>query len=142
MAKASENAGVKLYIDDKAISEIIYAEQGEDWSTYTTVTAKTSEISAGEHALKMEIVGNYVNVDWLEFCKESCKTTGLVHRVELGVQGLHHYRVYSLNGAFVGSVAARNANEARAKIRTMVFEKGVYLMRSQNGSISRFMVTR
>ena len=142
MATASENAGVKLYIDDKAISEIIYAEQGEDWSTYTTVTAKTSEISAGEHALKMEIVGNYVNVDWLEFCKESCKTTGLVHRVELGVQGLHHYRVYSLNGAFVGSVAARNANEARAKIRTMVFEKGVYLMRSQNGSISRFMVTR
>lgn len=49
--------------------------QGADWTTYNTVSATTSEISAGTHVLKMEIIGNYVNVDWLEFCAGECKET-------------------------------------------------------------------
>jgi hypothetical protein len=79
MATASENAGVQLFIDDKAVSDTIIATQGEDWSSYSAVQAKVGELSAGEHVLKMLIVGNYVNIDWLEFCEgDKCEqTTGL-----------------------------------------------------------------
>lgn len=72
-ATSSENTGIKLFVDDKAVTDAIMFPQGADWTTYNTVSATTSEISAGTHVLKMEIVGNYVNVDWLEFCEgEKC----------------------------------------------------------------------
>ncbi len=74
MATASEKAGVQLFIDNKAVSDSIIAKQGEDWSNYTAVQAKLGEIAAGEHVLKMQILGNYVNIDWLKFCEgEKCE---------------------------------------------------------------------
>lgn len=76
MATASEKAGVQLFIDNKAVSDSIIAKQGEDWSTYTATQAKLGEISAGEHVLKMQIVGNYVNIDNIRFCEgEKCEET-------------------------------------------------------------------
>jgi len=76
MATASEKAGVQLFVDGKAISDSIIAKQGEDWSTYASVQSKLGELSAGEHVLKMQIVGNYVNIDWLRFCEgEKCEET-------------------------------------------------------------------
>jgi hypothetical protein len=79
MATASEKAGVQLFIDDKAVTDSIIATQGEDWSNYTAVQSKLGTIEAGEHVLKMLIVGNYVNIDWLKFCEgEKCEEkTGL-----------------------------------------------------------------
>ena len=145
MATPSENAGVKLYIDGKAVTDEIIAEQnGEnDWSTYSVKTAKTSEIAAGEHALKVEIVGNNVNVDWLELCEGSCADNPLlVHKVRYDVQGMQPYRVYGLNGAFVGSVMASSIREAQVKVQSLVSEKGVYLVRGKNGLVHRFMVTK
>ena len=74
MATASEKAGVQLYIDNEVVSDSIIAKQGEDWSNYTAVQAKLGEIAAGEHTLKMQILGDYVNIDWLKFCEgETCE---------------------------------------------------------------------
>ena len=122
MATKGENVGVKLYIDGKAIADEIIAKQGEDWNTYAAVSAKTSEIAAGEHALKVEIVGDYVNVDWLEFCEKSCAENPVesMQKVRLNVQGAQSYRVFSLNGAFVGTVNAMDVREAQAKVKSMV----------------------
>ena len=76
MATASEKAGVQLFIDNKAVSDSIIAKQGEDWSTYTAVQSQLGEIAAGEHVLKMQIVGNYVNIDNIRFCEgEKCEET-------------------------------------------------------------------
>jgi hypothetical protein len=76
MATASEKAGVLLFIDNKAVSDSIIAKQGEDWSTYTAVQSQLGEIAAGEHVLKMQIVGNYVNIDNIRFCEgEKCEET-------------------------------------------------------------------
>ena len=76
MATASEKAGVQLFIDNKAVSDSIYAKQGEDWSNYVAVQSKVGELSAGEHVLKMQIVGNYVNIDNIRFCEgEKCEET-------------------------------------------------------------------
>jgi hypothetical protein len=76
MATASEKAGVQFFVDGKAISDSIIAKQGEDWSTYSAVQSKVGELSAGEHVLKMQIVGNYVNIDNIRFCEgEKCEET-------------------------------------------------------------------
>ena len=168
MATSSENAGVKLYIDGEAVTENIIAEQGADWSTYTAVSAKTKSISAGEHVLKVEIGGNYVNVDWIEFSidgdsgesssetkSDSTKTgdkksdskkgdskesAAIAGNILYNVPAAQSYRVYSLNGTLVGTVNAAGIAEAQAKVRAMAPSKGVYLVRSRNGMVHRFMV--
>lgn len=143
MATASENAGVKLYIDGKAISENIIAEQGEDWSNYSAISTKTSEISTGEHVLKLEITGNYVNVDWIEFCKESCSENPLfVNKIKFDNIGLQDFSIYSLNGSFIGKIKASSVRDAHAKVQSLISEKGVYLIKSTTGFSHRFMITK
>jgi len=129
MATPSENAGVKLYIDGKAVTDEIIAKQnGEnDWSTYSAVTAKTSEIAAGEHALKVEIVGNNVNVDWIEFCEGECSTTAVAPRFQL--PELRNYGVYGLDGRFLGRVSAKNAAEVQQQVRSVIKPKGAFYVR-------------
>ena len=144
MATPSENAGVKLYIDGKAVTDEVIAKQnGEnDWSTYSEVSAKTKEIEKGEHALKVEIVGNNVNVDWLEFCLGECKTASL-KGLRYGVDASRTYAVYGVNGSFVGRVDASSAFEVRSKVNALVKQSGVYFVKSLNGGFThRVSVTK
>ena len=144
MATPSENAGVKLYIDGKAVTdEIIAMQNGEnDWSTYSEVSAKTKEIEKGEHALKVEIVGNNVNVDWLEFCKGKCETTFL-SKMRYGMDASKTYGVYSLNGSFVGRIDASSSFDVRSKVSSLVKESGVYFVKSlSTGNTHRISVTK
>ena len=133
LATASEDVGVKLYIDDKAITDVIKAEQGEDWSTYKTVTATTKEIPKGEHERKLEISGNFVNVDWIKFCKdEKCEDGGdisSIHkaRIEFPIAE-KYYSVFSMTGKFLGQVDANGQSLAKS-MRSAGFVPGVYMVR-------------
>ena len=144
LATPSEKAGVKLYIDGKAVTDEIIAKQNEenDWSTYSAISAKTKEIEKGEHALKVEIVGNNVNVDWLEFCLGECKTVK-IGNVRYGMDASRTYGVYSLNGSFVGRVDASNSFDVRSKVSSLVKESGVYVVKSlTSGLTHRISVTK
>ena len=133
LATASEDVGVKLYIDDKAITDVIKAEQGEDWSTYKTVTATTKEISKGEHELKLEISGNFVNVDWIKFCKdEKCEDGGDISsirkaRIDFPIAE-KYYSVFSMTGKFLGQVDANSQSLAKS-MRSAGYVPGVYMVR-------------
>lgn len=144
LATPSEKAGVKLYIDGKAVTDEIIAKQNEenDWSTYSAISAKTKEIEKGEHALKVEIVGNNVNVDWLEFCLNECKTTKMGN-VRYGMDASRTYGVYSLNGSFVGRIDASSSFDVRSKVSSLVKESGVYVVKSlTSGLTHRISVTK
>ena len=144
MATPSENAGVKLYIDGTAVTDNIIAEQNSenDWSTYSFVSAKTKEIAKGEHALKLEIVGNNVNVDWMEFCLNKCETTK-ISGMRYGMDASRTYGVYSLNGAFVGRIDASNSFDVRAKVNALVKQSGIYFVKSlTSGLTHRISVTK
>ena len=144
LATPSEKAGVKLYIDGKAVTDEIIAKQNEenDWSTYSAISAKTKEIEKGEHALKVEIVGNNVNVDWLEFCLGECKTVK-IGNVRYGMDASRTYGVYSLNGSFVGRIDALNSFDVRSKVSSLVKESGVYVVKSlTTGLTHRISVTK
>ena len=118
-------------------------QNGEnDWSTYSAVSAQTKEIEKGEHALKVEIVGNNVNVDWLEFCLDKCQTSAL-GKTRYGMDASRTYGVYSLNGAFVGRVDAMNSYDVRSKVSSLVKESGVYFVKSlTTGLTHRISVTK
>ncbi len=72
------NATIKLtlYLDDKQIASLS-GDKTEDWDTYTTLTATTSELTAGEHILKLKIGADYCNVDYLKFTLEGTDPSGV-----------------------------------------------------------------
>ena len=137
-ATSSENAGIKLYVDDIAVTDNVIFPQGADWETYTAFDAGKVNLSAGKHVLKLEIVGNYVNIDYLEFCSgEKCSDAGEVtpepgdgpangdsttlvqnYRVDFGM--VQTYGIFSLNGRLLGKVSATSLAEAHVKARNLV----------------------
>lgn len=141
MATASENAGVKLYIDDKLVADSIFAAQGENWDNYTTTSAKV-DLKQGESVLKMMILGNYVNIDWLNFCEGACQveeppkdttindTTTAIRNYRIDFTNSQHqmrsYKVYNLNGKFLGNVTGMNATEIREKVRRELGYRGIF----------------
>ena len=130
VATASEDVGVQFFIDDKEITDVIKAEKGEDWSTYSTVTATTKEIAKGEHVLKMKISGNFVNIDWIKFCKDSqCDDNVGIRatRVELPIAE-KSYAVFSMTGKYLGHVDAKGQSLAKS-IRSAGYVPGVYMVR-------------
>ena len=155
VASGLEKSGFRLFIDDKAVTDTILIPQGPDWNTYSEISTETASIDAGSHMLKLQITGSYANIDWIKFCtNEKCeeeneekpvtdtpkdktpaadKSLGLATSLRYGVQPMQAFRVHSMNGAFVGTVYASSIQEVQMKIRTLVPERGVYLVRSKNG---------
>ena len=129
VATASEDVGVKFYIDDNEITDVIKAPQGDDWITYSEVKAQTKEIPAGEHVLKMEISGNFVNIDWIKFCTGDCKEEVSLRgmRVELPISE-KSYSVFSMTGKHLGYVEAKGQSLAKS-IRSAGYVPGVYMVR-------------
>ena len=143
MATNADDVGVQLFIDDKAITDTLLATKGEDWSTYASVSANVTGLTAGEHVLKMVIVGNYVNIDYLNFVSgkdapETDTTTLLRTAVRLTSPSVGTYGVYSLNGRFLGRVTTEK-NAASQELRRRGFGPSVYLLREVHGG-KTFMV--
>ena len=133
MATQSDDVGVKFFIDDKEITDVVKAEKGEDWTTFTEVKAQTKEIAKGEHELKMQIVGNYVNIDWIKFCKDdTCEEGGDISsirkaRIDFPIAE-KYYSVFSMTGKFLGQVDANSQSLAKS-IRSAGYVPGVYMVR-------------
>ena len=147
MATNADDVGIQLFIDDVAVTDTILAAKGEDWSTYSSVAANISGLTAGEHVLKMVIVGNYVNIDYLNFVKgkdapedgpTTDSTTDMRKALRVEIAGPRTYGIYDLGGRFVGKVSMDRSSAASA-LRAKGFKPAVYIVREVRGSES-FMV--
>ena len=138
VAAAGNTSSFKLSLDGKDITEEIAvpaASSGEEnYDDYNKVKANVT-LPAGEHVLRFTVVGSWLDIDYFTFVKGKDATDPEPIDQQL-------YRVYGLNGSFVGTVFATSVIEAQSKVRSMVSEKGVYLIRAKNGMVRRFMVTK
>lgn len=71
IAAATDNASAscQLLIDGKEITGEIGAPNTGDFSKFSTVVARTKEISAGKHTLQLKITGDWLDIDYLKFEK-------------------------------------------------------------------------
>ncbi|MCF0217253.1 MAG: carbohydrate-binding protein [Fibrobacteraceae bacterium] len=134
MATSSEKAGVLLYLQNKVVGDSLFAKQGEDWETYTAVSTKV-ELDEGEAVLKMLVVGNYVNIDWINFCEDQCEaatpvdsdtSTNLIHGYSVDFGTNKTYGVYDSKGRFLGVVSGANAMEVREKVHSVLRYRGAF----------------
>ena len=143
MATNADDVGVQLFIDDVAVTDTLVATKGEDWSSYATVSANIAGLTAGEHVLKMVIVGNYVNIDYLNFVSgkdalEVDSTTDIRKALRMEIAGPRTYGIYDLGGRFVGKVIMDRPSAATA-LRAKGFRPAVYIVREVRGR-ETFMV--
>ena len=132
-ATSSENVGVKLYVDDKAVLEEVAFPKGEGWDTYSVHEAGKVSLSAGKHVLKLEIVGDYVNIDWLDFADSKTTAVKGARVLPLVTQRRAAYSVFDTQGRFVASFTAVGDEEARVKVYAAVKHAGSYLVKPQSG---------
>jgi hypothetical protein len=135
-ATTSENAGFKLYIDGEAATDDIILPQGSDWETYATFEAGKVNLPAGEHVLKLEIVGNYVNLDWLSIGETAPADSGSTMRIADSFAyraGPAVYDVYGVTGKYVASFSSYGSAGVKAAARAAVRQSGVYLVKPRYG---------
>ena len=151
MATNADDVGVQLFIDDVAVTDTLVATKGEDWSTYANVSANVTGLTAGEHVLKMVIVGNYVNVDYINFVSgkdapendsptdlPTDSTTDMRKALRVEIAGPRTYGIYDLGGRFVGKVSM-DRTAASTTLRAKGFKPAVYIIREVRGH-ETFMV--
>ena len=134
VASGSDASSFRLFIDNQAITDTIKVANGGDWDTYSTVTGKTTALTAGPHVLKIAITGSYTNIDNLKF------TESTTHITEVGanfVQGPQKFKIYSIKGTYLGSFPASNFYALNAELKKSKLNSGVYLVKNKN--ISKFI---
>jgi hypothetical protein len=85
--------------------------------------------------LRFTVTGAWLDIDYFTFVKGKDATdpepigTDLANAVRLDVQGARTYRVYGLDGSFLGRISAKNAAEVQQQVRTVVKPKGAFYVR-------------
>lgn len=127
VASAAKGSAFHLEMDDKPITDTVKVDSIGGWGDYKEIKFKTSEITAGEHVLKLSIDGSYVNIDWLDFVSRADTTAAIGNKgVRLGLDKSATYKVFDLNGNYLGVSAG-------TKIGNL--GKGVYMLKGNGKTL-------
>lgn len=126
-----------LYMDDVRVGdEIVNAGLGWDDAGYSIVNGGKATLKAGKHEMKLEITNDWIDIDYVEFKKvEETPKEGLAG-IRIQSSAAESYKVFDLNGMYLGQIDAVSAAEISPKVRKMVKKDGVYLVRSQRTGVS------
>ncbi len=149
-AAGGTGAAIKYYIDDAAVTDEIKIDQTADnkWDVYKDFSAKTSKIAAGEHVLKLEITGDYANIDYFTFkegTEESKPPEALPGTLQMNMDVLEDYFVFDQQGVRLGTLSAYGFDAAKdiLKSSAAVKQQGVYYLRSRStGKVQSVRIVR
>ena len=137
---ATEGTGTfTLSIDGKSIGE--FTVTGSSYDTFADVTQKVT-LPAGKHILRMDVTQQYFDIDYIDF-KEDCGDCNTkIADVRFGVAESENYRIFDMNGSYMGMVRANGLAELRANAANLVKRGGAYLVKSDAGKILRIQVAK
>lgn len=143
VADGLEGGSIRLFIDGKAVTDTVAVPQTEDWNTYTLMDGETSEIEKGDHVLRVQFTGSYVNIDWIQFAltKEELNTTGIrkvpTYSMDFMPNMQRSLKVYGANGRFMGSVEPRAGLALTETLKAAGFAQGIYMVRGSGAKALR-----
>ena len=130
VASGLDVGSFRLFIDGKAVTDTIAVPQGEDWNTYGYVEGETAEIAKGEHVLRIQFTGTYVNLDWIQFALTAGELPIPQKRdvqLNLGERG---YDVFGMDGRFVCRIEGMSAMGGfKAALMAKGVKPGMYVVR-------------
>ena len=143
VADGLEGGSIRLFIDGKAVTDTVAVPQTEDWNTYTLMDGETIEIEKGDHVLRVQFTGSYVNLDWIQFAltKEELNTTGIrkvpTYSMDFMPNMQRSLKVYGANGRFMGSVEPRAGLALTETLKAAGFAQGIYMVRGSGAKALR-----
>ena len=115
-ASGTTTSAFQLYLDDKKIGPEVAMEQTADnkWDVYKTVSVDAGTIAAGKHIFKLEITGDYVNIDFFNFRKkdDSSGNTAIGSAVNLDIATEGSFRLFNIFGQCVAQFRAKGMADA------------------------------
>ena len=140
VATGNSDVGFTLSMDGASIAEVPVS--GSSWDDFKDVTAKVN-LTAGEHILRMEVTGSWFDVDYFKFDRscENCNTGIASVRLDMPTEA-ENYRLFDMNGSYLGMVRANGLAELRANAASLVKRGGAYLAKSMNGRTKLIQVTK
>ena len=137
-ATGLEGGSFVLFIDGKAVTDTVKVPQGEDWNTYAFVDGETSEIAKGDHVLRIQFTGSYVNLDWIKFALTQEELTG-IHNVAYNVNFVPNtdrsLKVFGAKGRFMGRIENSAGLSLAETLKQAGFASGIYIVRGVGSSL-------
>lgn len=130
VASGNSTASFKLYIDDKAITSTVSVPNTGDWETFETVKEEVT-LPYGEHVLKLEITGDYLDMDYMNFVLKEATGTKLTS-ADNTLNGV--YEVYNTLGCRLNNVTIVNGK--------LNLSNGVYMLKNTaNDKVTKVVIT-
>lgn len=152
VASANATSGFQMSLDGENITEAIAVPKNdgeENYDDYNKVSANVT-LPAGEHILRFTVTGSWMDVDYFTFVKGKDATDPepiggdpmfTATRLKMPTEA-ENYRIFDMNGSFLGMVRAAGLQDLRAHTASLVKCGGAYLAKSANGRVVRLQVTK
>ena len=137
VATGNTDVGFTLSMDGASIAEVPVS--GSSWDDFKNVTAKVN-LTEGQHIMRMEVTGSWFDIDYFAFACETCHTE--FANTKFQFSGAENYRIFDMNGVYVGMVRAAGMQELRSNAASLVKRGGVYLAKSAAGQTLRLQVAK
>lgn len=124
VASETDGAAFSLQIDDSEIAHVAVPNTGS-FTNFTEVTGKTSQISKGEHLLKLFVEEPYFNVDYLAFTANDTEKISVPNKRK----SASSYRIYDMNGKKFGSYFTNSGEKNAFKNLQDKYPQGPYRYR-------------
>lgn len=142
VASGVANSSFNLSIDGKDIAGgSITVPQGEDWTTYTTIEGKTSELAEGKHVLKLTIENDYVNIDYIDFKAVSDHPTVGIENINNKAIVNGEFEIFSMSGVLL-DVFQINASTIEEALESRNFASGSYVARQKGEDKSEIVIVK
>lgn len=133
VASGSDVSAFSVSIDGNQVISKETLPKGESWDIYYTLTGKTARIEEGKHVMRINIEGNYTNIDWINFVAENPDLTG-IEEISVNMP-CGTYNVVDITGKILGSVVIAEGETAVEKLKEMGIGLGVYILSNEKESI-------
>ena len=152
VASANATSSFNMTLDGKELTGDISVPKNdgeENYDDYNKVQ-KNVTLPAGEHILRFTVVGSWMDVDYFTFVKGKDATDPepiggdpmfTATRLKMPTEA-ENYRIFNMNGSFLGMVRAAGAQELKSNTASLVKCGGAYLAKSANGRVMRLQVTK
>lgn len=126
LSSGGEQSGIQLLLDGEDITDTLKtAPNNEDWESYlATETSTLTKLPQGEHTLRMNIVGDWINIDKLVFTESDPTALQL-----LDADKNEMFEIYDSLGRKSGEIFTNQINLS-SKLKEKGIVSGVYILKS------------
>ncbi len=122
-----DGGSFRVLLDTTDITGTISVPNGGNWDTYTELTGETPTLPQGSHVLKIEVVGPYFNIDWIEFTTDSTTASLSLDQV---ISHSGTYQVYNIAGKLLGQFELSLDNSLREQVSSLIPHSGTYFLKN------------